>query len=213
VSAFTGIRIQLRQRDEITDRRSGLTTRSALEDLKSHSLELFEHFVLNIIQRAQGAVSFKLAAEISQKMSTELMSKIYEQINPDSIGQDARDLSIAKQYCDRLSSKSGNLRTGSVERLVHGYPSHDFVIDLEEAREIFVNIEMPTQSLNGLLMKHAHKMIVPRTSTPVVEFIDEAVSSELESVNSDAEKTNDRDGDDGAVAQSAGNERRTSEAP
>lgn len=163
--------VQLMQRDELLGRRSGLTTKSALEDLGKHSLDLFENFVLEIIRGSGGAVSFRLAADISARMSAQLMSKIYEQINPDALGQDARDLNIATEYCKRLNKRGNNIRAEAIERLVHGYPSHDFVIDLEEAQEIFLRVEKPSQSLYDIMKSRPDDMIVPRQKTPLVEII------------------------------------------
>ena len=59
--------VQLRVKDEIFGRRSGLTTRAAITDLQSHTFDLFEHFMLNIIRNSYGNVSFKVAADISAR--------------------------------------------------------------------------------------------------------------------------------------------------
>lgn len=68
--------VQLSRRDEVWGRRSGLTTRSALEDLRAHSFDLFEHVMFTIIAHSQGSISFRLAAELSGKMTAEIMSSI-----------------------------------------------------------------------------------------------------------------------------------------
>ncbi len=143
--------VQLSKRDEIWGRRSGLTTRSALEDLKNYSFELFEHFMFSIIGNSRGSVSFRLAADIAAKATSQMMSSIYEQINPEALGQDFMDLSVAEKYCERLNKKSSNLKPGAIHRLVYDYPSHDFVIDFEEAKEIFHNVELPTETILTLL--------------------------------------------------------------
>lgn len=186
--------VQLMQRDELLGRRSGLTTKSALEDLSKHSLDLFQNFVVEIISGSGGAVSFKLAADISARMSAQLMSKIYEQINPDALGQDARDLNIATEYCKRLNKRGKNIRSEAIERLVHGYPSHDFVIDLEEAQEIFQRVEKPSQALYDIMKSRAEDMIVPRQRTPLVEIIKIGATSADQSRSSNAEGSESYDG-------------------
>jgi hypothetical protein len=108
--------------------------------------------MLNIIRNSSGAVTFRLAADISDKMSSEVMSRVYEQINPDALGQDFRDLSVATKYCELLNRRSKNLKTGAIKRLVHNYPSHDFVIDAEEAKEIFERLEFPTPTLYMMIL-------------------------------------------------------------
>jgi len=164
--------VQVTRRDEIWGRRSGLTTRSALIDLRDHTFDLFEHTMYSIISHSRGSVSFKLAAEISAKMTAEVMSSIYAQINPEALGQDFMDLNVAKEYCDRLNKHSKNLKDGAIHRLVYDYPTHDFVIDFEEAKEIFENVELPTATLLGLLRSRMTDMLTPRLrSQGVVQML------------------------------------------
>jgi hypothetical protein len=163
--------VQLSRRDEIWGRRSGLTTRSALADLKSHSFDLFEHFMFTITAKSRGAVSFKLAAEIAGKVTAEMMSNIYAQINPESLGQDFMDLSVATKYCQNLDKNSKNMRPRAVQRLVYEYPSHDFVIDFDEAKELFHNVELPTATIISLLSRRM-EVLQPRTGqSGVVEML------------------------------------------
>lgn len=174
--------VQVRQRDELWGRRSGLTTRAALSDLKTHTFETFEHLMLRMIERSGGSISTRLAAEIAARLSADLMAKIYEQVNPEALGQDIRDLSIATEYCKRLNKRSKNLKPDAIERLVHRYPSHDFVIDLEEAHEVFENVAQPTEDLYRLLTTD---MVMPRSHGSVVEVLTNHPSS-----------VGDADGDD-----------------
>jgi hypothetical protein len=177
--------VQLLQRDEIFGRRSGLTTRSALSDLKVHTYELFEHFMTEIVTSSSGAVSFRLAAEISARVSSRLMSKIYEQINPDALGQDLRDLNIADKYCERLNRRFRNLKPEAVHRLIHDYPSHDFVIDFEEAKEIFENVELPTPTLIGIMQARGRDIFAPKTGA---QFYNEMVTSSGEPIKADVDE-------------------------
>ncbi len=160
--------VQLRKKDEIFGRRSGLITRSAINDLQSHTFEMFETFMLGITSHSYGNVSFKVAADISARMATDIMSKIYEQINPDSLGQDFRDLSVATSYCERLAKWSKNITAEGIKRLVHEYPSHDFVIDSEESKEIFLKTGSLTPSLIEFLTHNYDCVKEPRDSSNVV---------------------------------------------
>ena len=154
--------VQLLKRDELAGRRSGLTTRSALEDLKTHSFDLFEHFMTEIISKSGTAVSFRAAADVAAKVSSRLLSRIYEQINPDALGQDYRDLSIAIRYGERLNRKFNNLKKDALKRLVYEYPSHDFVIDLEEAKELFQRVELATPALMRVVGGRPVDCLVPK---------------------------------------------------
>lgn len=160
--------VQLMQKDEILGRRSGLTTRSALSDLKAHAFDLFQHFMIEIIGSSQGAVSFRLASDISARTTARLMSKIYEQVNPDALGQDFRDLNVAEKYGERLNMKYHNLKSDGIKRLVYEYPSHDFVIDLEEAREVYERASLPTPTLVNILKARTGDLMTPKSGPRVL---------------------------------------------
>lgn len=162
--------VQVLQRDEIYGRRSGLTTHAALEDLQKHSFQVFEHFALGIVERSIGAVSFKLAAEIAAKSTSQMLAPLYSQISPELLGQDARDLNVAHEYSMRLNARFSNLTPHSIHRLVQGYPSHDFVIDYEEARGIFKRVELASKFLYHFLIEHHERLGTPRTDAPFVDM-------------------------------------------
>jgi hypothetical protein len=116
-----------------------------------------------VTARSAGSVSFRLAAEMAGKIAAQMMSSIYAQVNPEALGQDFMDLAVAKNYCQRLDRHSRNLKPGAIDRLVYDYPSHDFVIDSEEAKELFGNVELPTPTLIGLLERRPADLLQPRT--------------------------------------------------
>lgn len=88
-----------------------------------------------------------MASELSAGMTSTALAPIYAQMNPDVIGSEHRDLHVATEYGDRLASKSCNAKINTVERLVKDYPAHDFVIDMEEAKELFRNVDYPSENL------------------------------------------------------------------
>lgn len=163
--------VQLPQKDEILRRRSGLTTRTALLDLPTHAFQLFEHFMLQIINASGGTVSFKLAADIAARVTGDAMSKIYEQINPDCLAEDYRDLSIATQYGRRLNQFARNIDEEGIERLVNSYPSHDFVIDLEEARTLFKRVDLPSQTLYNIMADEVEAMTRPAFRPRIIRML------------------------------------------
>src|SRR5262249_33890142 len=119
-------------------------------------------FMTEIISKSGTAVSFRAAADVASRVSSRLLSRIYEQINPDALGQDYRDLSIAIHYGERLNRKFTNLKKDALTRLVYEYPSHDFVIDLEEAKELFQRVELPTPALMRLVSSRAIDCLIPK---------------------------------------------------
>jgi hypothetical protein len=171
--------VQLRQKDEIFARRSGLDTRSALEDLRTHTFELFEHFMLGIIDHSGGSISFKVAADISARTASDIVGKIYEQINSDSLGQDFRYLNVATKYCERLNKRGGNIKETGIQRLIHEYPSHDFVIDAEEAKEIFNEVDNPSGTLYRFMLDNLYDLMRPKTrKDAVIRMVDVNVVEE-----------------------------------
>lgn len=143
--------VQLLAKDEIGDRKSGLLSRSAFEALAQESFDLFSHHMLSIKTASGGLVSFKFAAEIAARMASDLMSPVFSQLNPDVIGSDFRDLQVATHYGERLALKSGNPKPHAVSQLVSGYPSHDFIIDREEAGQLFRSVSEPSDALYRLV--------------------------------------------------------------
>lgn len=143
--------VQLLKENEILSRRSGLLLRSSFESLQEVSFDLFQHLMLSITLASEGQVGFKVASELSATMTSNLLSPVYSQINPDVMGSDYRDLNVALHYGFRLAGVSGNISSGGVRHLVEHYPSHDFIIDSQEAGTIFENVAEPLPELYDLL--------------------------------------------------------------
>lgn len=142
--------VQLLKQNELGARKSGLLARSAFQALSDSSFELFESFMLKIMNKSGGLISFRVAAELSATLTTGLMSPIYAKMDPDVIGSDQRDLSVAFHYGVRLVEDSGNADIGTVYYLINGYPAHDFVIDYREACDLFKEVAFPSNELMTL---------------------------------------------------------------
>lgn len=142
--------VQLVKQNEIIARKSGLLAKSSFDALADASFELYERLMIGISLKSRGNVSFKLASELSASMASTMMQPIYAQINPEVVGSENRDLDIAYQYGSRLAQIGGNATAEQVATLVHGYPSHDFIIDNREAEALFKTIELPHESLYAI---------------------------------------------------------------
>jgi hypothetical protein len=136
--------VQIRQKDELGERSSGLVVSESLNRLQQHSFEMFQRYMLEIKERSFGSISFKLAAEIAAKMTVGLLEPVYRQIDPVQIGDLGRAMTIASDYGRRLAVSSKNLQKDGIEALIQTYPSHDFVIDRREASEVFRNVREPS---------------------------------------------------------------------
>lgn len=147
ISELGPLDVQLQKQNEIFARKSGLLTRSSFEALGEAAFELYEKLMLNITLRSEGMVSFRLASELSADMASKLMAPIFAQINPDTVGSENRDLNIAWHYGVRLAEYSQNTLDQAIQYLINEYPSHDFIIDDDEARKLFFNVNFPSADL------------------------------------------------------------------
>lgn len=143
--------VQLAKRDELGERRSGLLLRSALTHLNEHTTKLFGEMMMSIKMSSGGLIRFKLASELAAKVTKGLMSQVYCQITAETLGQDHQDLMVAMEYGKRLAEVGGLIGEDQIYDLVHNYPSHDFVIDVREARKLFINIDAATQEMYEML--------------------------------------------------------------
>ncbi|MFM7141775.1 MAG: SDH family Clp fold serine proteinase, partial [Alphaproteobacteria bacterium] len=73
-------------------------------------------------------------------MVSKVYAPIYGQLDPMRIGESWRGLRLGIEYGMRLLCRDrqipGDKARAIVDRLVYGYPSHDFMIDMEEAHSI-----------------------------------------------------------------------------
>lgn len=162
--------VQLYERDEIGARKSGLLSHSAFEALKQETFQIYEHFMLSIKQRSSDNISFPVASDVAGKMSAIVMEPIFAQISPSVLGSDYRDLRVAIEYGNRLANVGGNIQQGAVRFLTEQYPSHDFIIDMQEADELFENVVAPDISVWPLLNHLEHFAFTPHEPTIVMNL-------------------------------------------
>lgn len=165
------IDVQLRKTDEVGERTSGLTPVQALESLASESLNLFKaHF---------GAMRFdpdlifptSLASKIAAELASGLIGRLYEQIDPMRVAEINRFLQITEEYGRRIGK---NLKPGALDTLLSKYPAHDFVIDPQEAQDLFVRVSDPDPTLEefgAFLKPHSDKYL--HSPTAQVTYISE----------------------------------------
>lgn len=144
--------IQIKKDDELIGRNSGLDILQAVNYLQSQAMSAFRDYVSELAHGAR--LSTKIASDISSKLTTGLFSPIFAQIEPTRLAEMQRATEIAFAYGERLNEKTNNLRRNGLQKLVAGYPSHEFVIDRKEARTIFTNVSKP----NGLLSQFSQAL-------------------------------------------------------
>lgn len=145
--------VQLTKPDEIFVLGSGLDVLQALKMITDSAFESFEQFMVNLGARSGGAISTKMAADVAGGLATKLFEPISAQIDPMRLGEVQRAIRIARAYGERLSVSHQNLKAGALDSLIDGYPSHGFVIDMEEAKKLFVSVTELSPSEAALVLE------------------------------------------------------------
>ena len=200
------IDVQLRNPSEVGERTSGLTPIQALDTLKLHSKSFFvDHF--NKLRFDENlAFSTKMAAEIASGLTVGLLGPLYQQVDPIRLGKVERSLKISGDYTERLTShpSASNLNDDAVAKLLGGYPSHGFVIDTKEAKELFKRVDEPDSHLSELVTEEYNRFfdwLIQNQETPVAAFLsDEPPVEPVEPVEEKDEKSSG----DGAGAKGKG---------
>lgn len=151
VSELGPLDVQLQQRDEIGKHRSGMVVRTALDGLADETYKVFERVMLEIKKSSEQSVSFDVASRIASTIATGVMAPVYAQINPEALGNDLRDLSVARAYGNRLAEYGKNATPETVRKFVEDYPAHEFIIDHMESKKLFNIVNPYTEEIMKLL--------------------------------------------------------------
>ena len=183
--------VQLGKKDEIFEMDSGLTVLNALTELESKAFELFESTFLRIKFQSEGSITFKTATHIATELAKGIVAPIMAQIDPLHVGEVSRALKIGAEYGRRLIEGSCNANEESLKTLVEGYPSHAFVIDKAEAKELFQNVRDASPDEAALVrMKNVRAVVrIPKSDGPIMAFISR--QKEQEEAANDADNPED----------------------
>lgn len=162
--------VQVKKGDELVGRNSGLDIFQAVSYLQNQSLFAFRQYLWSLTR--EHGLSTKVASDIAVRLATGLIEPIAAQIDPIKLAEMQRATDIANAYGYLLNEKSKNLRTGGMEKLVSGYPSHGFAIDRKEAKSIFIDVDRPT----GLMLELSMALRTSMQSNvdaqqPIVELL------------------------------------------
>ncbi|MHB8224149.1 SDH family Clp fold serine proteinase [Acidithiobacillus sp.] len=135
--------VQVGKKDEIWETDSGLTVLQGIETLEEKAFLLFEDSFLRLKTRSGGRITLKTATELASALAIGIVSPIIAQIDPMHIGEVSRAMKIGYEYGERLSATSKNTKDGALKKLTYSYPSHGFVIDRQEAEQLFRNVRQP----------------------------------------------------------------------
>lgn len=140
--------IQVKKSDEVVGRNSGLDILQAVTYLRTQAMDGFRTYLHELTQEVR--LSTKVASDIASTLTTGLFEPIFAQIDPMKLAEMQRAMEIAYAYGQRLNEQSNNLRSDGLQKLVATYPSHEFVIDRREAKQIFISVSKPEGILSIL---------------------------------------------------------------
>ena len=137
--------IQMQKRDELIAMQSGLTILDTLETLQARALSACEVFFLTLSLKSGGDISLKTAMDVATAMTTGLFTPLYSQVDPLLLGEAGRAMSIGSAYGQRLLRYGKNILPAELQKLITDYPYHGFVIDRQEASELFQAVREPSE--------------------------------------------------------------------
>lgn len=137
---------------QIYERRSGggrytsaLNLFKALDQLQRESLVAL-HASLNTIVPTSGLdMNECLTHAIAFVEAT--TGRLFDKMDPEKLGEYGRALSIGKEYGKRLLRRYAadwdeGTKTRALDRLVRGYPSHEYIIDYAELTEMGIPVDL-----------------------------------------------------------------------
>ena len=185
--------IQLKKNDEIGEMSSGLAIMTALDALKERSISAVNSYLVQI--KYENQISTKISADIATRLTEALIAPMAAQIDPIKLGEHQRAMSIAITYGQRLADKPSSLKEGALSKLIASYPSHGFVIDRKEAKELFKCVECPkgiTEILDNFFCDKIHSGEIPTFGKPRV--MDFPLTTQDKEDNTNAEESATGDG-------------------
>ena len=130
---------------------SGLAPVQGLQALRAQAETSFERYLARFRSTRSLGMNSRSALEHASALAIGLMSPVFAQIDPLQVAEVDRAMRTATLYAQRIGAD--HLKEGALDRLLTGYPSHDFVIDREEANELFRTVRAPTADERAFLMQ------------------------------------------------------------
>lgn len=137
---------------QLSDPRGSTKTQSALNVFKS--LEYLQRYALDtldlvtVLLMIKGKMDIPYALEKALPFISCIVNPLYQQVSPIELGEARRQLAVGEEYSKIIMARYSYSHLSAeqiekiVKQLVWDYPSHSFVIDIEEARKIGLNVEL-----------------------------------------------------------------------
>jgi hypothetical protein len=133
------------------ERRSPIEAFRAFSELRAMVLDSVDHVMEFLLERK---VDPERALKAASEMVLQLIQPVVAKIEPCDLGTLALDRLMASSYCERIASPDDptkkTQRKVDLQSLVGSYPTHDFVIDIEEARTLGFQLSEANPTLEDL---------------------------------------------------------------
>ena len=182
--------VQMTKPDEIFLQHSGLDVMQAIAQVTSGAYSAFQDYFLRL---AGGGLSARTAAEIAADLASKLYGPVAAQIDPVRLGEADRAIRIAADYGSRLDA--GNLKPGALDTLIHTYPTHGFVIDRNEADELFHRVTGLTDEETTISEALGVQVRTPAREPFVLDVLGACPSQERKGADQSDENVDDDRGD------------------
>lgn len=152
-----------------------LNSFKALDQLRNFSLETIDGVVRLIMRSAEFELdeALKHSLEFAAKVSLPL----FQQFNSEKLGQYGQSLSIGLEYGKRLLMRYGGFTdseaTSIVTKLIWGYPSHDYVLNHQDLKDLGLPVSLPDDKDYPNMEEIADSLFhyIRQTKVPIVELI------------------------------------------
>lgn len=126
------------------DYTSALNPFKTLEQLQTFSVENLSSAMDFIVDRY--SLSYDDALRHATAFVQVTTGPLIGRLDPEKLGAYSRELSVASDYGERLLKRytnwSGLDINRTIQQLVYGYPSHDYIIDFQELEELGFDVEL-----------------------------------------------------------------------
>ncbi len=140
--------VQMIRKDDLFRRNSGLDVFQAISIINSSAYGCFHNVFSDFLLKGGGSISTETAAKIAKDLATGIYSAVASKIDPLELGEKKRAMEIAEVYGKQLQllSNSSNSKPDSLRKLISDYPSHSYVIDTVQAKELFYHVDNMTNN-------------------------------------------------------------------
>ena len=169
LAEFGPLDVQVSDGEEIGRLSSGLNVFETLNMLKSQYDGYFKESLVDLVK--SGGLSTKNAAPIAAQLASGMYSPIISNIDPLKIGELSRAMQIGIDYGEELiKNKRGNIDKNSLVKLATTYNDHGYVIDFEQASQIFKSVRADDQLEQSVTEEYKNIIRYPQKNTFVLKL-------------------------------------------